>query len=237
MTSFLHRAIMVAIPVFIVGCGQASSDPTSGEGSPASGNSDEGSDVGALSEMIMGNPDAPVKVIEYASVTCGHCAAFHEDILPAIKEKYIDTGLMSLTFREMPTPPAGLSLVGSVVARCAADKGGMDAYFTVVDSLFKTQRTWIFGEDPKLELLKISAQIGMDEEAFDACLRRDELPKLVEANVKEGKTKYGVTGTPSFIFNGEKRNIRLNDDIAQSIKNYEEVVDEELKKAAEKTPE
>jgi protein-disulfide isomerase len=141
-------------------------------------------------------------MIEFASVTCPHCADFNEAILPAIKEKYIDTGKVKLVFREFPTPPQGLSFVGSVLARCAGEKGGSDAYFMVIETLFRTQLVWI-SDNAKTELQKIAAQTGMDEAAFDTCMKRQDLLDLINANVKQASEVYNINATPAFVIDGE----------------------------------
>jgi protein-disulfide isomerase len=210
MNTTFARAALFAVPFLIAACGGANSQgssqgqdaaetPTVGE-TPAT----TADASGGKAEMFWGSADAPVTVIEYASVTCPHCATFHETILPEIKEKYIDTGKVKLVFRDFPTPPQGLSYVGSVLARCAAEKGGKDAYFLVLGSLFKTQKTWVYGEDPKAELQKIAAQAGMDQAEFDACMQRQDLVDVVSANVRVGNEEHGVDSTPTFILNGEK---------------------------------
>lgn len=190
----------------LVACGGASSDEPSAQTSTETGEADkiDNEGTGALAEMVVGDADAPLTVIEYASVTCPACASFHEAIYPEIKENYIDTGKVRFVFREFPTAPAELSVVGSMVARCAADRGGKDAYFLVLDTLFRTQRTWISG-NAREELIKIAGQAGMDEAAFDACVRRQELIDLINDNVEEGREKYNVNSTPSFIVDGDKR--------------------------------
>lgn len=196
MLPSLHRAALMALPFLLTACSGASSD--------SGANSETGAKpVEERVEMVLGAEDAPVTVIEYASVTCPGCAAFHQSIFPEIKRDYIDTGKVRFVFREFPTPPQGLSYVGSVLARCAAEKGGEDAYFLVLNTLFQTQRTWI-GENAQAELKKIAAQAGMDEAAFDACLQRQDLVDLINDNVEEGSEKYGINATPSFVLNGEK---------------------------------
>ncbi len=176
----------------------------------------DASKTGALAEMVRGVEDAPVTVIEYASVTCPGCAAFHEQVYPSIKEDYIDTGKVRFVFREFPTAPAELSVAGSMLARCAADKGGQDAYFLVVDSLFKTQRKWIYG-DTRDELLKIASQVGLDEAAFNECVGRQELIDLINENITYGKDKYDVKSTPSFIVNGSLRHFSNAEDMAKAL--------------------
>lgn len=212
-----------AMALGLAACGGASSSgDASSDANPAETVNTGGE--GALADMSLGNPEAAVTVIEYASLTCPHCATFHETVYPTIKENYIDTGKIHYIFREFPTAPAELSVVGSMLARCAADKGGTEAYFLVLDALFKTQRTWIFGENPRAELVKVANQAGMDEAAFDTCVRREELLELINANVTEGSDKYNINSTPSFVLNGALRHFSNVDDFSQAL-------DEALEKA------
>ena len=217
-------AALSVLTLSLAACGGASSDEPAANGEGDAINSDA---TGALAEMTLGSPDAPVTLIEYASITCGHCATFHESVFPTIKENYIDTGKVQFVFREFPTAPANLSVAGSMIARCAADKGGNDAYFLVIDALFKTQRNWAFSSDPRTELIKIASQAGMDEAAFDACVNRQELLDLINENVKTGSQKYQVNSTPSFIIGGQLRHFSTAEDMSKAL-------DEAIEKAAEK---
>lgn len=174
------------------------------------------SKTGALGEMFIGDIDAPLTVVEYASVTCPHCATFHETILPEIKSEFVDTGKVRFVFREFPTSPAELSVVGSMLARCAADKGGSDAYFLVLDSLFKTQKKWIYG-DTRDELMKIAAQAGIDQQGFEACVARQDLVDLINENVDDGRKKYDVNSTPSFVLGGNLRHFNSADDMRTAL--------------------
>lgn len=225
-------ALMTAIAsgFLLVSCGGAESKAnSSSEGAAATatkGDNGMHAHASVLSnDMVMGSADAPVTIIEYASVTCPHCATFHATIFPEIKEKYVDTGQVRFVFREFPTPPVEFSLIGSVLARCAADKGSSDAYFLVLGALFKDQRGWIYSEDPKAELLKIASQAGMDEADFDACLKREDLVELVNTNTKIANEEFNITGTPSFVLGGEKIT-------AASIEAFEKVIDDALEAAA-----
>ncbi|MBY0422593.1 MAG: DsbA family protein, partial [Parvularculaceae bacterium] len=122
-----------------------------------------------------------------------------------------------------PTPPHEFAYIGGVLARCAAERGGAEAYMAVLSSLFRNQRpadqtkSWIFGADPKGELLKIAAQAGMDATQFEACLKRQDLVDLINKNVKEGDEKYKITGTPSFVINGKLTRIGSLDDFQKAI--------------------
>ncbi len=205
--------------------GEASSKETVAEEVAASntsnskakaGNPDDPSHVQAT-DMVLGDADAPVTVIEYASTTCPHCATFHKQIFPEIKKEFVDTGKVKFVFREFPTSPARLAIATSVLARCAADKGGSDAYFLVLGSLFSQQKGWLLGDDTKGELLKISAQAGMDEAAFEACLQRQEFIDLIQANTQTAVETFNISGTPSFVVDGEKVSAGSAEDFSKKL--------------------
>ncbi len=178
--------------------------------------------TGALSEMVLGADNAPITVIEYASVTCSHCAHWHEEIFPTIEENYIKTGKVRFVLREMPVIPGHPALVprsyaGSMLARCAADKGGADAYFDVMHRLFEGQEVWAFGNDPKGELLKIAATADIDETDFEACLERADLKAHIDKNISIATEEYDLQGTPGFIINGEYRRFDAFEEIFDAL--------------------
>lgn len=210
----LKRAALLSLTFLAAACGEASSkaDSKPEADKPAAVNDHS---VKAT-DMIIGDPNAPVTIIEYASATCPHCAAVDAEVIPEIKKTYIDTGKAKLVFREFWTPPQELSMVGAIVARCAAEKGGTDAYFAVMSNLFRTQQTWI-SQNWKAELEKLSAQAGMDKAAFEACLQRQDIFDMLNAQFKEATDKMNVSGTPSFFVNGKKTATYSKDDIAKAI--------------------
>jgi protein-disulfide isomerase len=151
---------------------------------------------GPLEEMTLGSPDAPNVVIEYASMTCSHCAAFHVHTFKAFKEKYIDTGKVYFIFREYPLDP--LATAAFMLARC----GPKERYFPLVDLMFNRQREWAFTDNPKEALLNFVRQAGFTPQSFEACLTNRELQDQVLA-VKNRGAEFGVRATPTFFFNGE----------------------------------
>ena len=206
----------------LAGCSAASEE--AGDTATGAGNGDATEFAlrtadGALGDMILGDPNAPVTLVEYASFTCSACANFHINVFPDLKEKYINTGKVRLVLREMPTGPQELSYIGSLLARCAADTAGDDAYFLIADSLFRGQANWAFGNDPKLELLKIANQAGMDEAALNSCLRRQELVDLINDNVKIATQDYKITGTPGFILQNEKLKLQTFSELDEALAN------------------
>lgn len=150
---------------------------------------------------IMGSPDAPVKIIEFASLTCSHCAHFHKDILPQLKEKYIDKGLVSIEFKEFPLNAAALD--ASILARCLP----LDKYEAYVSLLFKTQDDWTAQPD-YITILKQNAKLaGLSDEQASACLADPAVKQFVAQGVKEGTEKWKVESTPTFIINDGKERI------------------------------
>jgi len=156
-----------------------------------------------LGDVWLGSPDAKVTIIEYASLTCSHCASFHKETWPALKAKYIDTGKVRFTLREFPLDP--LATAGFMLARCA----GNDKYTAVTDLLFAQQRNWAFTEKPVDALSALVKQAGFTQESFEACLKRQDIYDAV-TQVKDGGAKAGVDSTPSFFINGQKRSGALS---------------------------
>jgi len=170
---------------------------------------------GPLGEQTLGNPDAPVTVIEYASVTCSHCADFHTHHFPALKSRYIDTGKVRFIFREFARDQ--LDMAGFMLARCA----GNDKFFPVVDTLFERQQSWAFGQDRRGPLLAIAKQAGMSEASFEQCLTNQQIENGLRAVRDRAADKFGVTGTPTFFINGKIfRGNPTADDIGRQIDSY-----------------
>ncbi|WP_413872957.1 DsbA family protein [Albidovulum sp.] len=159
------------------------------------------SEAAAVPDMILGKLDAPVEVIEYASFTCPHCANFHDTVLGQLKKNYIDTGKVKFVYREVYFDKYGLW--AAMVARCA----GPEKYFPVSDMIYDTQTAWIGnGEEATIaeNLRKIGLKAGMSKEALDACLNDNAKAKAMVAAYQANATKDNISGTPSFIINGEK---------------------------------
>jgi protein-disulfide isomerase len=150
----------------------------------------------AIGERALGSPDAPVTIIEYASSTCPHCAAFHVETFPTLKKDYVDTGKVRFVFREFPFDD--LALAAFMVARCAPE----EKYFPIIDVLFEQQRSWTRG-NPKEELFKIAQLAGFSREKFEECLKNEEVAKGILEIRETADEKYGVDSTPTFFINGE----------------------------------
>lgn len=149
-------------------------------------------------DMVIGNPDAKVTIIEYASLTCPHCAAFHANTLPVLKERYIDTGKAKLAFRDFPLD--GLALRAAMVSHCA----GGERYFGMLGTLFARQMQWATAQDPLLAIAGIARQAGMSEESFKACIADKAVEKTVLDSALEADKTLGVNSTPTIFINGQK---------------------------------
>jgi len=150
-----------------------------------------------LPDLALGSSDAPVTIVEYASMTCGHCAAFYAGTFPQLKSKYIDTGKVRFILREFPLDP--LAAAGSMLARCA----GKDRYFSLIETLFRQQQDWVV-QNPIVPLLTIAKEAGFTEESFHACLENDErLLEGIEAVRQRASERFGVNSTPTFFINGQ----------------------------------
>ena len=163
---------------------------------PESGLAEEIKAGGLLGERVQGSMDAPVTMLEYSSLTCPHCANFHEETLPKIKEKYIDTGKVRLVMRDFPFDRVGLT--GAVVARCVDEK----RYFGLIEVLFKQQRSWATDKDPIAALGRLARLAGLSETSFQECLKNEELANSILARRIEGERAYKVNSTPTFVING-----------------------------------
>ncbi len=152
----------------------------------------------ALKERIMGDPEAPVTIIEYASLTCPHCADFHAETLPQIKKDWIDTGRAKLVYRDFPTSPVALAVYAAMVARCAPE----DSYFKFLEVFYKQQRAWTNSADPMRALSQLARLGGMSQADFDACTENEALFTGIREQALDGQMEFGIESTPSFVVNG-----------------------------------
>jgi len=151
-----------------------------------------------LTDMVLGKPDAPLTIIEYASLACSHCANFHENTLPRLKAEYIDTGKVRLVFRDFPFEEAGLR--AAMLARCS----GPDRFFGFIEILFRQQRIWAAAPNPVEALGQIGRLGGIGEEQFRACLANRPLEEYILKSRLKGQNESGVNSTPTFIIGSEK---------------------------------
>jgi protein-disulfide isomerase len=151
---------------------------------------------GALPDKQLGKDDAKVTIVEYASMTCPHCAHFAATTFPDLKKKYIDTGKARYILREFPFDPSAEA--GFMLARCAKDN-----YFPMVDVLFRQQANWVGVSNTKDALLQISKLAGFTQESFEACLTDQKLLDDVRSVQKRGANEFKVDSTPTFFINGK----------------------------------
>jgi len=154
--------------------------------------------AGPLGDVALGPADAKVTIIEYASLTCSHCAAFHKETWPELKKRYIDTGKVRFVLREFPLDP--LATAGFMLARC----DGEGKYYPITDLLFDQQRNWAFTDKPLDALRGMMRQAGFSQEKFDACLKDQKLYDAVNAVKNRGMEQFKVDSTPTFFINGQR---------------------------------
>ena len=169
-------------------------------------------------DFVIGNEDAKITIIEYASLSCSHCADFHTNTLETLKKEYIDTGKVKMVFRDYPfNYPA---LLGSMVLRCIPENYRYD----YMNALFKLQTDWVNKKNKKTiqELYKIMQSGGMTKDEYDACIYNTELENEILKGVMEAQNQFNIKSTPSFIINGKL--IEGN----KSIKEFRQIIDKIL---------
>lgn len=173
-----------------------------GPGQPAVSQTVETTKLSAMpdvhpDDIILGDPKAPVTIIEYYSLSCPHCAHFAEDILPKVKEAYIDTGKVRLVLRDYPLNKQ--ALMAALLAHCLPN----DAFFSMTDVLFKSQASWLV-DDASQPLAAIAKTAGIDDQKFAACLNDKAVQDKIIASRKEAEEKYEVNATPTFLIMDQK---------------------------------
>ena len=153
---------------------------------------------GPLPEMSLGKADAPITIIEYASMTCIHCAHFHETVFPYLKQKYIDTGKVRMIYREFPLDP--LAAAASMLIRCSPQ----DKFFELVGLFNEKRDTWISQTKPVEALANFSKQIGFTEQTFKTCITDQKLFDSLNEVRNRGSEVFKIDGTPTFFVNGRK---------------------------------
>lgn len=153
----------------------------------------------ALKDRVLGDETAPVTIIEYASLTCPHCATFHMETLPQIKKDWIETGRAKLIYRDYPTQPVALAMYAAMVARCAPE----DSYFRFLEVFYKQQRNWAASADPLKALAQLARLGGMSQADFDACTKNEALFDGIRERALDGRLEYDVKSTPTFVVNGK----------------------------------
>jgi protein-disulfide isomerase len=196
MIQFTRRAAVAAFSIIaLTACGAADTSNAQ-EGTPGT------SDM-ALTDITLGDADAPITIVEYASWTCPACLQFHNDVIPMLKADYVETGQVKFVFREFPTPPANISVAGFALARCA----GEDRYYDAIDDLFMAQTNILnlarSGGDIEGALRALATSYGIEGDGFTECLSNKDVTYAISESVMKGDSQ-GVNSTPTVFLNGEK---------------------------------
>ena len=152
---------------------------------------------GELPEISIGQPNAKITIVEYASMSCGHCGLFHRDLLPKLKAKYIDTGIARLIVREFPLNYSAMAV--AMLARCS----GPDKTYDVIATMFKRQSVWLKKGDVHSDLLAIMSEFGLTEDEFNRCLKDETLFHQIKSVRQRAKDVFGINSTPTFFINGK----------------------------------
>jgi protein-disulfide isomerase len=174
----------------------------------------------ALADRSMGKDDAPVTMIEYASLTCPHCAHFANDLLPEVKRRLIDTGKVKLVFRDYPLDT--FAMKAALMARCAEP----EKYFDLLEVIFKNQERWAKSQDPVKGLIQLGALAGMSEDFIKACMANEEMQSGILSRVQDAQKNYKLNSTPTFVFNNGAE-IMSGD---KEVKDFENVVNKLIRK-------
>ena len=185
MRDFNRRLMLTAVAALSL----AACNKTGGGSGPA--NDDD---------MSMGDPKAKVHMVEYASAACPHCAKFAIDVFPEFKKKYIDTGKVYYTFREVITAPPQVAAAGFLMARCA----GKDKYFSVLDGVFRSQQDWAQTGDVQGSLRRVAHNAGMSDQQYETCISDDKALAALNARVEKYTTQDKVEATPTFFIGGKR---------------------------------
>ena len=206
-------AVLFAAYLLVVGNGGESGTQTIDRGDPAL------LEPGPLGDMAVGDEDAPVVMIEYASMTCGACGVFHNGPYKTIKERYVDTGKMRFILREFPLD--SVATAAFMIARCA----GPERFHGFIDVLFERQAQWAYVQDPMGALMGIARQGGFSDASFQACMENQEVLDHIRVVQQSAQENFAVRSTPTFFINGEKVEGVL------SFEDYEPIIEKHLNAA------
>ncbi|HSK39478.1 MAG TPA: thioredoxin domain-containing protein [Arenibaculum sp.] len=170
-----------------------------------------------LQDRVLGDPNAPTTIYDYSSLTCPHCAAFHTETLPDLKEQYIDTGKAKLVYRDFPFDAVGLR--AAMLARCSPP----ERYYGFLDVLFRSQQSWSRAEDPMQTLAQTGKLAGVSQQEFDACMDNQELVDGILKRRLEAEQRFQVGSTPSFVIvRGDQQEIVAGN---QPLSRFAEIID------------
>lgn len=226
-TDSLVKPLVVAIAVAalsLAACGDKSAKATKSKVAGKSG-------FELANDHGVGDPNAPITVVEYASVTCGHCSNWYNTIWDDFRKTFIDTGKVRYVFREFPTPPVELAHAGHLIANCAPD----DKFFSIIGVQFKRQREILTSNDIKKEYIDLAKMAGMNEKEFEACMVNEEENARL-AKVEEDGFNMGVTGTPTFFINGKKYSANEVYKVEDFAKVFAEILGEPAPTKAQENP-
>ena len=154
----------------------------------------------ALGDRALGDPNAPVTVVEYASMSCPHCGAFHRETWDGFRQKYVDTGKVRFIFREFPLDASAFA--AAMVARCVTPA---ERYHEVIDAYFDRQADWLRAQNQFEVMLEIAKPFGFTQQSFEACLSNQALFEGLTTERNRASDRFGVAATPTFFINGQKR--------------------------------
>jgi protein-disulfide isomerase len=214
--SFLVRALLIAMAGAIAAAYANDAGNTPAKPPPASTlifPNEQLMTIGPLPDLVQGSPSASITIIEYASTTCSHCAAFHETAWPELKAKYIDSGRAKFILREFPLDP--IATASFMLARCA----GPEQRNAVVDQLLYRQKKWAFVDKPLEALLLLVEEIGISQTDAEACLKNEDLYQRVRQSRERAAAAFDIDSTPTFFVDGHKLKGEL------TISDFDRIVD------------
>ncbi len=206
-------ALAIAVAVGVIGivvyqvAGQRSGTQASGSAAAGSSAAPAAAASGTVApaalqvkptDRVLGNREAPITIVEYASLTCPHCATFHSSVLPKLKTDWIDSGKAKLVYRDFPLD--GVALRAAVIAQCMP----ADRYFAFLDVLYKGQEQWATSPDPAAAISRLARLGGMGQEQIDACVANKSIEEAILQTRIEGSEQLRISGTPSIYVNGRR---------------------------------
>ena len=214
-SAFVRYAFGASLALMLGACGDSGNTGSTGGETftmkPTELTAEQAAAEGTWGDIVYGDPDAPVTVVEYASLTCPHCATFAKEHMPEFKKKYIDTGKVKLLYRNFIMNR--VDLMASAAARC----GDMDVTQKLMNVYFSRQYDWARSENPVDELASLARRVGISRTEFDQCVNNKEMHKHLMALTKTAVDDYQVNSTPSFFVNGERMDFTNFEDLEEKL--------------------